>query len=36
MGEQMAEKFQEHFGKMTDPRVERTKGSPQETDRKVR
>ena len=30
MGPQMAEKFQEHFGTMTDPRVERTKPYPLE------
>ena len=30
MGPQMAEKFQEHFGTMTDPRVERTKLYPLE------
>jgi len=28
MTRQMAERFQEHFGKMTDPRVERTKLYP--------
>ena len=28
MTRQMAERFQEHFGKMTDPRVERTKRYP--------
>lgn len=26
MDRRMAERFQEHFGKMTDPRVDRTKG----------